>query len=447
MRLTSIEALRYGALEGACLEGIGDGLTVVLGPNESGKSTLTALTRHVLYGFPDGRAKEQSYLSKAGPRVARLVFADDSGEWGIERVEGKNRGPHTVTARRGAERPGLREELVSGVSEQSYRVVFGFGLDEMASIESSDAADIVARLYAAGTGLSVNPIDARRALEARAAALWAPRAQKPVVNALAANIRECRDRLRTLEAAATSYAAEQARAAELAERLQPLKERASQLEAVDRTLDRDTTRLADAQTTLAETEQAAADLTAEIAELERSLEMLDVDDRVLAVAPELSAVLEETAAFRERLKAIDSFEAEAAEGTRRANEDATLPADAVDSVANRSEVEMRRDVLTQLRADVASSQRAAEQAEARAASIESASTDVAGATSPAVATRTPLALALAAIGTGVVFILQPACCSISSWRPRSASSCCWLASSRSPSRWYASLRPLPSRCR
>ncbi len=132
MRLTAIEALRYGALEGECLGELSEGLTVVLGPNESGKSTMTALTRHVLYGYPDGRTKGHGYAPATGPRAARLVFADASGEWAIERVDGKNRGPVSVAARRGPERPGLLGELVSGVSEQSYQVVFGFGLDELA---------------------------------------------------------------------------------------------------------------------------------------------------------------------------------------------------------------------------------------------------------------------------------------------------------------------------
>ena len=77
--------------------GLSEGLTVVLGPNESGKSTMTALTRHVLYGYPDGRSKERGYEPLAGSRVARLVFADATGEWAIERLDGKNRGPVSVS--------------------------------------------------------------------------------------------------------------------------------------------------------------------------------------------------------------------------------------------------------------------------------------------------------------------------------------------------------------
>jgi len=409
MRLSAIEATRYGAFEGECLGGLGDGLTVVLGPNEAGKSTMTALTRHVLYGYPDARTKEYGYLSSAGPRVARLVFAEDGGEWVIERVDGKNRGPVTVSARHGAEKPGLLDDLVSGVTEQSYRVVFGFGLDELAAIEHGDANDIVSRLYAAGTGLSVNPMDVRNQIEARAAAIWSPRAQKPVVNALAADIRACKERLRALETAAANYASEQSRLAELASELLPLKERAIELETLGRVLDRDATRLADAVTVQQELQVAVADLGAEIADLERAREMIDVDDRVIAVAPQLVAVLEETSAFRERLVALDGQEAAAAEARRRAEADGALPAGAVDSVASRSEVERRRDELTQLRTEATGSTRAAESAAARLAAVETHAAEfVPAEVAGAAHTRLPRILAIVAMVAGTVFAVAGA---------------------------------------
>jgi len=402
MKLSAIEATRYGAFEGACLSELSEGLTVVLGPNEAGKSTMTALTRHVLYGYPDARTKEYGYLSNSGPRVAKLVFAENGGEWVIDRVEGRNRGPVTVAARHGEERPGLLGELVSGVTEQSYRVVFGFGLDELAAIEHGDAADIVSRLYAAGAGLSVNPMDVRNQIESRAAGIWAPRASKPVVNSLAAEIRECRERLRALETAAANYASEQTRLAELAAELQPLKERAVELETLGRVLDRDATHLADAVTVQQQLAGALSDISAEIAELERAREMIDVDERVVAIAPQLDALLEETSAFRERLKLMDEQEASAAEARRRALADGALPAGAVDSVASRAEVERRRDELMQLRTEATTAVRSSESAEARLTASETHAPEFTP-TAGSARSNTPRILAIATMVAGAVF--------------------------------------------
>ncbi len=402
MRLSAIEAIRYGALEGACLGELGDGLTVVLGPNESGKSTMTALTRHVLYGFPDGRAKEPGYAPASGPRAARLVFADQTGEWSIERVDGKNRGPVTVSARRGSERPELLGELVSGVSEQTYRVVFGFGLDELALIQSGDDADIVSRLYAAGTGLAVNPMDARKKLEAVAGELYAPRASKPLVNTLAARVRELKARAAELESQAAAYAGEQARLSELAERIGPLRERRDRLDAQRQLLERDAGRLSAASDELDVLASQLADADAAIADAERGLSMIEVNERVLAVEPELTAVLDEASGFRQRVEAAAIAENEAEDAERRARS-AELPVAASASVENRAAVEAWRDRLNGLRVKAESAQDAARQAEARAAGTEQIAEESVPVSAPA-SRAVPVAFSAAAVVIGIAFV-------------------------------------------
>ena len=77
MRLRQVEAVRYGAFADAVLGDLENGLVVVQGNNEAGKSTFTSLVRHVLYGFPRGRTNERLYQPPSGDqRVGRLVFAD-----------------------------------------------------------------------------------------------------------------------------------------------------------------------------------------------------------------------------------------------------------------------------------------------------------------------------------------------------------------------------------
>ena len=94
MRLTGIQAVRYGALEGASLEGLGEGLTVVLGPNEAGKTTYTTLVRHVLYGFPTQREKDRHYFAGSGKRVAwSSRTARGSGRSSVSKARGAGRSP------------------------------------------------------------------------------------------------------------------------------------------------------------------------------------------------------------------------------------------------------------------------------------------------------------------------------------------------------------------
>jgi len=389
MKLSRIEATRYGLLDNACLSGLGDGLTVVLGPNESGKTTFSALTRHVLYGYPDKRTNEPPYSPASGPRAARLVFADETGEWSVERVDGPHRGMVTVSAISGAERAGLLGELVGGVSEQSFRVVFGFGLDELAQIESGGTADIVGRLYAAGTGLSVNPLDVKRALESRAADLYAPRASKPLVNKLAAEAREVRDDIRELEDQAAAFADDQRRLHELAEELEPLKALRDGLDERVRVLEQDATRLADAVAQLDEASAQAAELQHVAAELERNAGFIDVNDRVLAAAPALDAVIADASGYRARLEALDAAETRADDAERRVKAMGAVPDNAADSTENRTVVETWVERLAALKADASAAENTARTAEAQAVATE----QVAAAAEPPVARAgAPIAL-------------------------------------------------------
>lgn len=403
MKLIRIEAVRYGGLENAVLSGLGDGLTVVLGPNESGKSTYSALARHVLYGFPRVAKGTRHYKPAAAGRAGRLVFADAGGEWAIERVEGTKGGPVLLSALAGPERPGLLGELVGGVTEQSFRVVFGFGLDELAQVGSAEGSEIVARLYAAGTGLDVNPMDARKTLEERAADLYKSGGQKPTVNLLNGRIRDAKVRIRELENEAQLYAGEQARLRELAQQLTPLKTRRDDLDARARTIERDVSRLGGALETAADLREQLSRLDQQAAELKSNEEVIDVDQRVIAVAPELTAVLDESSAFRERIKRIESAEATADDIERTIAAGPALPAEALDSVENRTAVDSWRDRLMRLQVAAETAEATAVQAAAQAAGSASVAQAAAQAAPPHRGRALPVTFALIGLVVGIVF--------------------------------------------
>ncbi len=55
MKITALEIDGYGAWSGLKIERLADGLNVLYGPNEAGKTTLLCFLRSVLYGFaPSG---------------------------------------------------------------------------------------------------------------------------------------------------------------------------------------------------------------------------------------------------------------------------------------------------------------------------------------------------------------------------------------------------------
>jgi uncharacterized protein YhaN len=380
MRLARIDAMRYGALEGASLAGLGEGLTVVLGPNESGKSTYTALVRHVLFGFPMGRGKagERFYRPAAGDRAARLVFADDSGEWAVERVEGARGGSVTISALRGPARPDLLAELMGDLAEPTYRVVFGFGVDELDDIEHGDDQHLAARLYAAGTGLAVSPLDVRDAIEKAAVARFAPRATTSRVNVLAAQIKQTRDAIRGLEGQAADFAEQQARADQLETGLLPLRQRRDELDTHARLLERDIARASQLVVEAEECRRRLDEIVASADDRRREIEARPVDERVARVAADLGSLLEEESGMRQRLDMARGHEVEADSARRRVAELGEVPDAVSDSAENRARVDEWSQRRADLESEVRIARRQAEEADARARGIGTRGAPVSG---------------------------------------------------------------------
>jgi len=359
MRLVRVEAGRFGKIDGRSLGDLAPGLTVVHGPNEAGKSSLTALVRHVLYGFPTrGDAKEAPYLSDAGAREGRLFFADDAGEWVVERREGVHGGPVTVRTLSGSPRDGLVGELTSGVSRLAYRVVFGFGLADMHQIEELKGKDddLLARLYAAGAGLTVSPIDVRSALDASKDALWAKRATTAALNRDKARRDELRTTIRELEAETDRLRQDASHLEELDTDLEAAKMRRAE------TLRRaqqaalalaDATRLLD-ETAALQDEAAALELAA--ADLASDAERMVTDDAALAAVDAVEALVAGLSGFAENVAAHAAHESRlaAAEARMRAaladsgwTEEAARAA-AIDAGVG-AQIDTARDALAKIR--------------------------------------------------------------------------------------------------
>lgn len=385
MRLKRIEAERYGALAGASLGDLGSGLTVVHGPNEAGKSSFTSLVRHVLYRYPTARDAEQGYAVGGEGRLARLVFDDAEGSWAIERAEGTHGGRVTVRTLAGVERPTLLADLTRGVSELAYRTVFGFGLGEMAAIEDlrGEGDSIISRLYAASAGLRVSPQEVRAAVDREAAELFKASGRKPPVNALISELRGARTELRRLRAEAESFMADQERLSGLTARLEEARaardgarEQATGLavavERVDEKLH-----------IIAAQEDALRALRRERKQVEDEGAALEVDDALLASAPQIEALLEEAAGHTAAAQALSELESAMIRAETRAADAAArtgLATDVLNSLSDGCDltaaVEEAREELQRLQllaeSRAEASQRAADSSATSAQALEHA---------------------------------------------------------------------------
>lgn len=228
MRLEALHVDGFGRFSDFHLEGLGPGLTVFHGDNEAGKSTLLAFIRAVLFGFPDGRSKDNPYPPLAGGQHGgRIVLVDSAGvRHTVQRHAGKRGGLVQVTS------PGSPagseahlSALMGSAGRGLFRNVFAFSLGELQQFESLGDDEVRATLYSAGLGAAVaNLPGVERELAARAEEIFKPGGSKPRVNELLRRLEGVRGELAGLDRQPEAYRELQEQLEALGSRVRDLQE-------------------------------------------------------------------------------------------------------------------------------------------------------------------------------------------------------------------------------
>lgn len=164
-----------------------EGLTVIGGPNESGKSTLREALGAALF-YPAGSTKKEvkdlATWGSSSPPVVRLGFRLQGEEWRVEKTFGRkkggaalHRGDRLVAEDNDAQ--AQLDELLRGSGEADWiRLMWGEQGDVHLGLRTPPTLE--ARLHAAaGTAVSPQVDRLAEALEKEADKLWTPKTGKP----------------------------------------------------------------------------------------------------------------------------------------------------------------------------------------------------------------------------------------------------------------------------
>jgi uncharacterized protein YhaN len=127
------------------------GLTVITGPNESGKTTLQHFLAGVLFGYPNKGRPDRHDPVNGGSYGGRLFVTDEQGR--------------AITIHRGARKSSLRlataegdldpaeaalADLVGGASKELFQSVFAVHLADLAELRALSADQVRERVFSAG---------------------------------------------------------------------------------------------------------------------------------------------------------------------------------------------------------------------------------------------------------------------------------------------------------
>lgn len=172
----------FGTLADLEIADLSPTLSVVAGPNETGKSTLLDFVKAILFGFPDRRSRfPQREPLRGGRHGGAIRVLDDSGcEWVVERHADPREPKLTSSDGRFGGEAELRS-ILGHADAGIFRSVFAFGLDELGSLAALEEDDVRDLIFSAGIlGAGKSATAALRTLEERRSSLVRPRSSARV---------------------------------------------------------------------------------------------------------------------------------------------------------------------------------------------------------------------------------------------------------------------------
>ena len=133
-------------------------VTIVQGPNESGKTTLLSYLRRMIFGFPRKKKGVNLYEPlNGGVMGGRLHIESREGDqYTLQRNLGNKVPLILLPDSSQADIP--LSKLIGSADQSFFENVFAFGMDELQSLDSLSAESIQSHLMSAGAGITKIPI-------------------------------------------------------------------------------------------------------------------------------------------------------------------------------------------------------------------------------------------------------------------------------------------------
>src|SRR5688572_4541101 len=214
MKIENLRIDGFGVWCDKTWESLSPGLNVFHGPNETGKSTLMAFIRSMLFGL-DRRGQARRYEPlNGGTHGGWLDVTVDGRPVRVERKAGKHvRGIVTVYDGDTTGGDVELERLLSGTTRTLYHNVFAFGLEELEQFHTLQDTEISPHISGAALGIGAARWTAvQKDIEARQRSLFLPHGQNGVINVALKELESVRDDLDRTEHQPEEYwAAQEAR--------------------------------------------------------------------------------------------------------------------------------------------------------------------------------------------------------------------------------------------
>ncbi|NLJ48203.1 MAG: AAA family ATPase [Candidatus Atribacteria bacterium] len=205
MKIRSIYCDGFGILSQQGIDNIPKGLIVIIGNNESGKTTFMDFLRTSLFGFSSQRNQRKGYLpignSKHGGRL--IVVMKDGREFYIEWNHSKwiikdkyeNNIDHSI----------FRNSL-GNIDRETYKRIFAIGLQDLQGLEILSEENIKSRLFSAGAGLGATSFPGLiKKIDRELDNLLTKKGRNPIINQTLYKLNEINSKIKSFQEQTSLY--------------------------------------------------------------------------------------------------------------------------------------------------------------------------------------------------------------------------------------------------
>ncbi|MGE5194624.1 MAG: AAA family ATPase, partial [Deltaproteobacteria bacterium] len=159
MKLTEIQIDCHGVWRNLTLPLRAQGLSVIYGPNEAGKTTLREFIGGVLFGLSRNGEQTAGGGGERRPAAGSLLIEDESGSHRIHRAAAADSAADACIVADDAARPAadVLAGYLQGIDAQVFERIFAVGLRELMELNSLSGDDLARHVF----GLSLGPTGAR----------------------------------------------------------------------------------------------------------------------------------------------------------------------------------------------------------------------------------------------------------------------------------------------
>lgn len=207
MRLNRLTIYGFGQFHDRTFD-LRPGLTVFLGANEAGKSTLTQFISAILFGFPTKKHPTLRYEPLDGSRFGgEISFTQDGQDYLVTRVDGPHGGKvtlHNVTS--GLKLPATSlSHLLAPMDATLFQQVYAINEPRLAAVFATSKQELVDHLRHVGAVGSDFWLAQASQLDEAANARYKPQGRNPELNRWLLDYRELRAKLERANAAYPKY--------------------------------------------------------------------------------------------------------------------------------------------------------------------------------------------------------------------------------------------------